>query len=418
MTVKGRTKTKKVKKVKVSKSLRAKVNKVLEGHQAQGTFSICKTGMVGSLVAAGSGGVVTQTDLGVATFAGLITVGANEPSGNRTFFNCLSNFGLATGSTVQSNTGLNFFTPAKILDAASILFNGKGYGDPYTATTDNLSTTFDNGTAAPNLTAVGPLKINVLNSYVSFKIKNVSSRIVKMEVWECTPKQKFLEVPALQDLYQTYNAYTDGVLTLDFPMTYITGAIGATGSSIGMFKDPHVDPFAVASKLAGLKWEWKKREMILAPQETCLHSIRGPKGVMDYSKLTHPTATAGSITSGLNSMVKGWSCSVVIAISGDQVLDPTSTDWRGEAVAYFTGAANDRMGMPVVVETVESYKIQVPEIVGFMKTAGGVGTSQMLNFKKPKFVFWNQIRGNGTQTAWEVANEQVPLEQETPGQKG
>jgi len=73
----------------------------------------------------------------------------------------------------------------------------------------------------------------------------------------------------------------------------------------------------------------------------------------------------------------------------------------------FLGSGNLSLGMQVCVEVEESYKIAVPEIAGFISTAGAAGTLQQLNLRKHKYqVFSVKERGSNN---YSVSNEVNPL---------
>lgn len=408
--VKGKTKVKRVKKVHLSKKFIKGVKQVMAGSQATGSFITIKQGMVGSLVGAGNGGNLTSTIFGTAGAVGILYPGAAISSGSRTLFNTLSNWSTSVNSSCVANTDLNFFTPAKILDAASVLFNGKALGDPYSAT-GNLSTVFVGTTTAPVTNIPGQLKINVLSSSVDFELKNVSDRVVTMEIWECTPTLKFQSTNPLalvQQIATTYQNITNNNNTL-----YVRDQPG--GASNELFYEQAIDPLTVMKKYNGLPMTWKKRNMILAPDETCIHSIIGPSGVLDFSKLN----VAGLTLPQINVMLKNWSVGCIISIVGDQAIQPTLSVNRGDKAAY-SDNVNVRMGMPVSMQVREYYRIAVPEIAGFTTQTPAVGTvsNQLLNYRKPKCVIWNQCVANGiTSTApVSVSNEQQPMTNVTGGQ--
>lgn len=408
MASKGKVVVKKVKGVRVPNKLRKQIKQVLVGQQATGTYTTVKSGFVGSIALAAAGGLAGD-DLGKTQTQVYCNATTGVAPPGRTFFNQLVNYRPLALSGYTPGTGLNFFTPGKIWDAASVLFNNKPLAvNPYNDL-GNLSQTFTGTTGVPGTAAPGQLKINVLNSYVQFTLKNVSNRVVTVEIWECTPTLKFQDTNPLQSMVTAVGAYSEVTSDTNFQYS-VTGSLG--GTSNAMF-DCTLDIFDVAAKRMGLKFKWRKRAMVLAPDETCIHSIKGPKGILDTKDLyvTPPNATGTSATPVLNytSLVKNWSVGCVISVAGDFVL-PTQDSNGGRFIYTTTVGA---LGMPIVCEVIESYRIAVPEIAGFVTSSGLAGTSQMLNLRKPKQIVFNQ-----TQLAtnfYTVSNEVNPLAETAAG---
>ena len=412
MSVAGKTKVKRVKKVHLSDKFVKGVKQVMAGAASTGTYITIKQGMVGSIVSP-TNGTLTVVDLGLGAQNAILTPGQGSASGSRTLFNCLSQFSTSSNTTAVAETGFNYFTPAKILDAASVLFNGKALGDPYIQT-DNLATTSVGGTGAPVPSVPGQLKINVLGSSVDFELKNVSNRTVTMEIWECTPTLKFQLANPLALVQSQCIAYLEPLNNNN--MLYFQA--GATTNAL--LYEQAVDPLAVLKKYAGLPMTWKKRTMILAPDETCIHSIIGPSGVLDFSKLSNSTAAAPLASSSpqLNCLLKGWSVGCIISVSGDQVIQPTLPGARGDKAAYSDGV-NTRMGMPISMQIREYYRIAVPEVAGFITRAGAVGSVQQLNLRKPKIIIRNLVPVNGATNVnlIQVSNEANPVAETTTAQQ-
>lgn len=335
MKVSGKTKVKKApKKLKISSKFRESVKTVLRSASATGSYKVIKCGMVGSLIKSANG-TINGDDMG-STFTGLAFPGPNEPSGSRTLFNALFTWQAANSSSLRPYTGLNFFTPAKILDAASVLFNDKTPGNAYATTTNNLATTFVTTTGANIPTNPGSLKVYVKDSSASFVIKNLSYRVVSMDIWECTPTLKFQNSPALAALTGLLAVQTDGPNNTN--ISYHVGPPNTVppNSSVPFF-DRNIDPLFIAGKI-GFPFKWKKRTMILAPHETCVHKIQGPRGEFDFSKITSldTTAPTNAPVYNFNTLMKGWSVSCIISISGDQILQ-TAGVCTGNRDTYYSG---------------------------------------------------------------------------------
>ena len=408
MAVSGKNKVKKTKTVKVPKLLKKQIKQVLSGQTARGSFTTVISGFVGSITTAAAG-VLAGDDLGKLQTQ--VINNATAGLGGRTLFNQLVNYIPLAASGIVPNAGLNFFTPGKILNAASVLFNNKPVGGVYT-TAGNLSTFALSTTGVPPTVTpqVGQLKVNVLDSKVMFTMKNVSNRVVTVEIWECTPTIKFSDSNPLQNLVTTVQTFSEAAVDTNFQ--YI---LGGANNSNGFF-DPTFDPCSVAKQYMGFKYTWKKRSMVLAPDETCIHQIQGPKGVFDFTKINNvvpiggPPANNAQATETLNCLMKGWSVGCIISVHGDYVL-PLAASNGGRYVYTTTVGA---LGMPIAVEVQERYNIAVPEVAGFITTAGAAGTQQMLNMRKSKKIVWN-AQSPGT-LAYQVSNEVNPIAEAPAGQ--
>lgn len=405
MAISGRTNTKKVKSVNVPARLRKQIKQVMVGSASKGTYSVIKTGFIGSSM--GNGIVaLAGDDLGKTQAAVYYNIVTRLPG--RTLFNQLVSYGTGSVTGIIPGTGMNFFTPAKILDAASVLFNNKiPSTNPYN-TFGNLSTFTTSSTGLPLSSNPGQLKINVLSSSVDFTMKNLSNRVVTIEIWECMPMLKFEDTNPLQSALTSVSAYSE--VTSDGNFSYYDG-----NESLNNF-DPlfnvNVDFMAIAKKYMGLKFTWKKRTMVLAPDETCVHSIVGPKGVFDFKNVfnTPPnvTGTTAIPIANLTSLYKGWSVGCLISVNGDLVLPTTVAQNEGGHAIF--GTAN-YLSMPVAVQTKENYTIAVPEIAGFITTGALGGTQQMLNNRKPKVVVYDATAlGN---FSYSVSNEVNPVAEGT-----
>jgi len=407
----GKRKLKHDKTVKVSKKFRAGVKQVLAGSQAQGTYKTFKIGMVGTLLTASTSSMAGD-DLGV-TGTQIQTPGQDQPAGSRTLFNQLVDYKAGGTSAVVPGTGLNFFTIGKILDAASVLFNRKTPTvNPYVGT-NNLSTAFNPSTGAVSVNPAG-LKIKVLNSRVDFRMKNLSNRTITMEIWELTPTMKFQNDNPILSLINHSVGFLDLAVLDSQVKMYNTGTLMDTGR---FMTDGYLDPFAIMKK-CGYHWNYVKRTMIMAPEETCVHSIKGPSGLLDFNK-TYTTVGTTSVPTINNLFMKGWGVSVVMSVVGDQVLqglNPAGT--LGAKVHYYKAATPGALGAPVAVEVEETYKIAVPEIAGFMDT---VSATQTLNLRKHKLVTFNNIGPNGDSVTGAnvqpvISNEENPIAEVTTGQ--
>jgi len=68
------------------------------------------------------------------------------------------------------------------------------------------------------------------------------------------------------------------------------------------------------------------------------------------------------------------------------------------------------MVAPIAIEIVESYKVAVPEIAGFLTTSALPGSRQMLNLRRHKTIVFSQKEGRAEDnTRYSTSNEVNPL---------
>lgn len=413
MKVSGqKRKLKTEKTVKVSKKFRAMVKKVEEGAQATGSYTKIYAGWIGSYVNTSTSGSNFRLSQGTWPLA-VYGPNVGMPAGSRTLWSHLMFFKpqqpYATNDGDEQLTvggALEFFTPQKIRDAASVCFNRRAIDpDAYVNDLNMLTTQFNlgNGDPATGVAGQNGLKIHISNSYVQFKMKNTSARVVEVDVYECTPRLKFVNQNALSSLYETFEGTGATVLDtatgnpFDNVVRYFNrqAANGSTGQVPGFILDGNFDAISMARQF-GFQFNYTKKTMILAPGETCVHSIQGPKGIMDFSKLAVDQNCQ-------NKHVKGFSVSCIFSVRGDQVFKPNSESNAQRLVPTYgpnpTATNNFCFGLPIAIEVEESYSIKVPEIAGFIVDSGVAGTRQMLNLRKKKIVVGNFIDANGDQRA-------------------
>nr|WAE42783.1 MAG: capsid protein [Cressdnaviricota sp.] len=403
MNIKGKPAHKaREKHVHVSKHLRAAIKQVATGITAHGSYRRIFSGVIGNSIGSSSApGVITGDGFSVG-MAAFYSPGSNQPVGSGTFFNQLMRAPIlnaaitAVAATIVPGSDLNFFTPGKILHAASVCWNQKVESlNPY-GTTQNLSTLAAPLTGASIVTAPGSLKIDVKKSWVKFTLKNLSVRVMYIDIWELGPKLKFESLNPLQSLYYTTSQNDDNTNAINKEVAYYTTASGVIpvtttqSATANMWMDKTVDPVA-EYKNRGFNFTGCRREMVLQPGETCTHIVKGPSGVLDFQKLqvdgTNVNQTA---------LLKNWSTSCMIRCRGDQVarIGTTSVNY-GTCDTFFDSAVANSLSDLVALEFVEQYEMAVPEIAGYMNTIAfptGVTAQwpvQELNLRKKKTVVSN-----------------------------
>jgi len=405
MVVRGKTKLKHEKKVKISRQFYEKVEKVMESRSGNGHYKQIYGGYICSailnsgtdratIISGTNGGNILGATGQIAVVGGTV----NLPP-VRTMFNQLVEYvsGNVTGGQMDARplpgTEMNFFTIGKILDAASVLFNKKPASvnpagfitlGPY-LTTGNLSEQTTNATGAVfNNNGPGNLKIEVKSSHVSFKMKNLSDRILTIEIWELVPTLKFQDTSPLTSLEAADAQFQAS--TVDTELVYGQGTLNFVQEP-SAYMDPNFE-FMTFYNEYGFKYKGKKRTMILHPQETCNHSIMGPSGTLDFSKLLSDQISK-------TRMLKDWSVGCIFAVTADQVYRNVGNP-GGKYVNAGSVADQWTLSNPVAIEVTEVYNIQVPEIAGMITNNGAAGTTQLLNLNKDKKVIWNRCGQNNS----------------------
>jgi len=381
--------------IRVSKSFSQKVRKVLENDDASGKYTVTRGGYIGNILAISTDanpGFLTDISVGMVVRNVVTWAPGNWSAGMRTWFNALVQY--TTASAVVNTVGdtsLNFFTPSKILDAASVLFNNKSPALGEWSTAANLSTRYNEATGVPVPSFPGDLKINVKMSSVVFTMKNVSNRVMNIDIWECCPKLKFEGDNPLGSMINCSTIEVDGG-GVDSRIGYFNAGVART--------QPHYDPQCLPGIYKGWKFTGKRHTMVLGPEETCVHTIYGPSGVLDYGELLVEAVPQHQ------NLVKGWSVSCLISCYPDLALD-NLTGEGGRYVFQEAAAGNPKLSSPIVVEYVEKYDLQVPEIAGFVSNATAAGGTQLLNIRKDKIIIANTLNRNNL--LYTVSSEENPL---------
>lgn len=409
----GRSKVKSIvhrkKRVKVSKSLRAKVKKVIQGGAFKGTYHTTRFGTIG-FTTTGNGGVANIEDI-TASMGGYTNQLAfqkinKDPSGYfRVFW--AQPLTATEPPTLAAGSEWQFFTPLKIVDAASVLWNDKTIAENYGIQTGNFNTVHveSSGAAIDGITVSNPqlkgLKIHVDNSYVKFILKNNSQRICMVTIYNCVPKNKFPDATALQSFKNALLVEADGANSAYLAAT----SIGHTTfeQEQALFSNPAFSPNMCKAFTAS--WKYEKVRIRIAPGETCTHSVQGPRGYeLDYRKLYD----AGVNQQGF--AYKGTTMQVFMSMETDMVYTTANVEGgNGTSGHYITGiSATSSLVDPISIQWDEVYKLSIPDIAGF-KTANGVGgTMQVLNKHLPRMAFGNfsRVSSNVTDPVYTTYDEE------------
>lgn len=417
---------KKGKKVKVSSKLREKIKEVMKSASYSGQYNALSQGTIGvyNVGAAQSSRAIFQFADNIFAGCDDINVVACVPQ----YTDGSQSSWVYWGGMVQKDTSTDaaafqhafeHFSPLQFLDAASKMWNGKygstGPGSWYKHSTDNIQLDVrrsNGGQGNPTLGSayqVGPLKLNIVNSHVKYKLRNNSQRSYTIEIFHCTPKLKFPGITALGDLYQSVLVELQGVDNTALPITAInenklatlmsegTTSSGSTNTEVNrVLSHPMFDP--KDSIQFKSRWSYQKIVIRLSPGEICEHSIQGPKNtLLDFSKIVHQKF-ADDITIGRSEIptwVKGFSASCFMRVlpdmtsSSDLVAETATFRNTYNASGNYTVAQNlshapgRKVVLPISVEMQHSYNIKCPETNGFVQQAITAGQAQHLNLKRP-----------------------------------
>jgi len=397
----------KQKKVKVSTVLRDKIKKVIEEKKAPGTYVKTTHGTVGCTESnSTNASSYTGTVNGVANQIRVIPMFNNitDLGGNQvTWWQSLNAH--TQGDTMVDGYDLVFFTPYKILDAASILWNGKVMAQDATLTTGNFSTYVDNSTLNPKTT---PLRNNIYirNAYVTFEIKNNSQRPMTLFIRNCVPKVKFQDSGPLQ-------AFQAGVYRdLAIPSGDTNGPLVPYSATSDQnlsryFNDPNL-PWSL---IDNYKRNWKHETMtvLINPGETHKHSIQGPKNMtVNYNDLYKD----GNYN--IATFYKKTSAAVVIGVLPDleyaTVLSGSRVNMSGRWVKTTSTSLDKSIIHPISIEVKEHFDLSMPEITGFIyPTAQTPGIVQPLNLRQRKYAsFYSGYNADEPNMVVQGANEENP----------
>lgn len=408
------------KRVKVSRPLRRKIQKVIDGGSFKGTYHTTRFGTIG-ITTSGTTGVVAGQVNELETMGGYPLQLAFQRhnldvDGNTRFWfahplqNAASS-GVANVLTPGSEW--QFFSPLKIVDAASVLWNSKTALENYADQNGNLNTVHTEALGAPlEGTNINPnikgLKIRIENSYVKFRIKNSSQRSMNICVYNCVPKIKFPALTPLSAFQTAIGTEADGQDSAYMSATTVNHT--QTETAQALFANPAVQPNMFKGFSSTYKYEMVTIK--IAPGETCTHSVQGPRGYeLDYSKLYD----SGQNQQGL--AYKGTTMFVMMSVLPDLAYSTSGIVGATQGVTghFVPGvAANDNVADPISITWDEVYRLSIPEIVGFKTGNLAAGRMQHLNKKLPRRAFGNFTQlvssdANPTYTAFDEENPADPI---------
>nr|QCW23681.1 MAG: capsid protein [Cressdnaviricota sp.] len=370
--------------VKVSSSLRKKIKEVIKEDEIRGTYTKIGWVPIGLLCdnsAVGTSSIVTSTQFNGSSqdACNWVHKGSNGFQGS---WQCASAFSNSSTGLLEFTTGAdwNFFTAAKYLDAASVLFNRKLPNLDYQLTTGNMLLKTNGGGSQISTNGPVGLKLDVIDSFVTWEYRNTCQRGMFVETFVCTPKTKFQSTNPLTDLRTAAETETGSVGApyvgnWSQNPTYQTWLGGDLAKTIG------VDPNAFAGFAA--KWSYEKTVMFIKAGETCIHKIQGPKNfTVDYNNLTGPGGSA------LTYVTKFSKCVMIRvypeAVMSNQLLSAGSNAMAAPGYWYEAPVTVLQFNDAMACKMTETFKISCPEPAGFIFGASTTaGLSQTLDLRKP-----------------------------------
>lgn len=383
-------KSRRGKKVVVSKKLRKQVKQIMNGKELSGKYVVSRMGTIG--VSNPTSQTPTVSIYGVATLPTHFQLWTQKSTWDYSSWFIPQKVDASTND-VTVNTNFNphdaytFFHPAKFIDAASVLWGGKAITPQgWLSQTQNITTraAADGGMGDPN--RVSNVRFHIVNSFVEFEIKNVSQRELKIRIINCTPRIKLASQYPLTTL-------VEGIAE-----DITENGIMAASQSDAYLNNPLFNPRDCAY-FSG-QYSYSLMEIVIKPGETCKHSIQGPKNVTWDSKNFLINKLEGEQYN-----MKGTQSCIFQVLPDVQV-----TDTNLAAGSFINTANSNVFKLPIVVNTIETFNLKCPESAGFITLTGApsLGPTQLLNQKRRVTAYGNFASYNNGNLAFAGIDEEQP----------
>ncbi len=369
--------------VKVSQSLRAKVEKVMRDDDGYGVYYTTRQG---ALALTNPAVGTTRTNIACGGYTAetvLIHPGLNNETGDTRFWQS----SMFQSETFVAGDEFQYFTPLKFLDAASILWNNKEILRNYGSQTGNFTNSLTLATGVPITgNASAPDKkgvdLHVINSYVTWELKNNSQRCMNIEIYHCVPKVKFPSALPLETFDGAIAALEEDATTAGTLLSNLPSNANDDLVQNPSLRPKTLEPFSTVYK-------YEKVSITIAPGETFKHSIQGPKGLdINFSKLYEGEDDMGGKMWNKSSLACMVSLKpdLVYATAGVGSADTDKGIGRFSARGLTSGGnLKDMIG----IEVKEVFKMAMPDDTGFVQQAISAGTTQTLNMKKKVTAYGN-----------------------------
>lgn len=294
MTKRGHSKlnTKRKKQVHVSKSLRKKVKEVMKDSQGTGEVIVMNRGYF-SFQTVGASINADSAITGLDQFNGSTIIA--EGCSLEYYQNMTSWFGALQARdlgnialTGRRRDVMHYFRPSDFLECASMLWNGMTvpqYLGQFSRTNlFNMSTVPYTASATPIFTSdqLKGFEIDIVNSYAKHRLKNLSSRTVRITMYTVTSKRRQFQegLSVIRDSIVADMSNDSNLLE-----NQETALINGLNS---FFQNGEFHPNM--SKTFRSNYNCGTTEIVMKPGETCEHTIQGPKNyTLKFDKLTEST---------------------------------------------------------------------------------------------------------------------------------
>lgn len=428
MRVSGKVKTKRTKKVKVSSALRKKVKAVIAGGKVSGTMDTIAVGTVGIVVNNVGEATSPTFNCNANIYGGevplCVPLANDNNSSQWVYWAGMADKSMATIDGGYTNYWQQFehFSPYQIMDAASKMWNKKFAGTdswylPNAANiiTDKFTSNGDPAAGGGGVSNSGPiataLKLDIVNSYAKYTLKNTGQRALRVQFFNCTPKIKFPGTTALSDLRNAVRAEcavtSAGAPSATPRLALFTTEISSNsnpGPPHAVLQHPAFDP--KDSSAFRSRWNYQMMDILIQPGETCVHNVQGPRNtVIDYAKIIQ-NVNGNSI---IPPFVKGYNVSTFCRIMNDLVTDTTSNLSGHLSTAEAAGTIGIIAVNPLAVEVKTFMHLKCPEQAGFIAPpAFAAGAPQTLDYKRPRKIFENYTPGIVPGTVYKTFSEEQP----------
>jgi len=388
-------KLKKSKKVKISSGFRKKVDAALAPHCPKGYFSEIHFGML-------------EIDSGASTYDygvdSTLPVPADHGYDKQWLY----------GRTRNTNWNFENFTFPEFMDAVGVLFFNrikKLPGTNYEARhKDRVN--IDNGLLDS--------KFSVVDSSVSYHLKNNSRRSYEILVYTCVPKQKVTVLDTHTTLAEWFVALQNfedqdqtAVTTnpLDLKKIGIPGwngiGVAPNCTNVTGVTPNHLNVTPFMSPRMTSRWKIGVTKMVLEPGQEHSFVRQGPKNVMFKAQDWRMNISNTSEPLNYAQFKPGWSESMFFVIKPELLTTGDGGVGRFGDVATID---SDKLG--IAIQCTKTFSIRMPEITGTMLTipASAVDvTVAMDNLNRKPSYYFNTWRSGSYSAAAEKVDAQNPI---------